>query len=398
MAIRFLTAGESHGPALVGIIEGLPAGLSVSEEQINRWLTRRQGGYGRGKRMSIEADRVRFLSGLRFGKTTGAPLALLIENRDRVNWEKIMPLLASGEPEEKRITAPRPGHADLPGGIKYLHGDLRDVLERASARETALRVAVGAVASLLLDHFSIKTVSFVSAIGAIKASAPWEKWDAVQIEQARGASLYCPDRDAEKKMIKEIERAGEGGDSLGGVFEVHVEGVPVGLGSYVHWDRRLDAALAGALMSIPGVKGVEIGLGFGAAEKKGSQVHDQLFLDDKGGLCRRTNRAGGLEGGVTNGETIVLRAAMKPIPTLQRPLSSVDLATGLPCTAAVERADICAVPAASVVGEAAVAWTIAGAFLEKFPGDSIRELETAYRNYQNMVEGYLYKNNDKNKD
>jgi len=394
--MRFLTAGESHGPALTGIIEGIPAGLSINDNYINEQLIRRQGGYGRGGRMSIEKDRVKFLSGIRFGKTTGSPLTLIIENKDWSNWEKVMSQQAVDESRDREITTPRPGHADLPGGIKYQHRDLRNVLERASARETAMRVAVGSVAALLLEQFGIKTVSFVTAVGGVKAdNHTLQEWNVAQIKKARTSLLYCLDSQAEQLMVERIDRAKEEGDSLGGVFEIHVEGVPTGLGSHVHWDRRLDCMLAGALMSIPAIKGVEIGLGFAAAARKGSEAHDELFLDERGKIFRATNRAGGLEGGITNGETLVLRAAMKPIPTLMKPLSSVNLATHTLSPASVERSDVCAVPAASVVGEAVVSWEIARAFLQKFSGDSLREIEGAYKSYQGLVTEYLGENDDK---
>ncbi|HHU76980.1 MAG TPA: chorismate synthase [Firmicutes bacterium] len=395
--MRFLTAGESHGPALVGIIEGIPAGLAINEDFINEQLSRRQGGYGRGGRMSIEKDRIKFLSGIRFGLTTGSPLALLIENKDWPNWEKVMSQQPRDRTHERSITTPRPGHADLAGGIKYQHEDLRNVLERASARETAIRVAIGALSSLLLGHFAIYTTSFVIAIGGIKASRKFSKGlSTAEIKKKRGSMLYCLDGKAENLMVEEIDRAKNEGDTLGGVFEIHVEGLPSGLGSHVHWDRRLDNILAGALMSIPAIKGVEVGLGFEAAARRGSKAHDELLLNEKGKICRTSNHAGGLEGGISNGETIVLRATMKPIPTLVKSLSSVDLQTRSLNPAAVERSDTCAVPAASVVGEAVVSWEIAKAFLQKFSGDSLSEVEEAYWNYQNNVREYLGENNVEN--
>lgn len=393
--MRFLTAGESHGPALTGIIEGIPAGLPVNEDYINGQLSRRQGGYGRGGRMSIEKDRVKFLSGVRFGKTTGSPLALLIENKDWSNWEKVLSRRSLDESREREITTPRPGHADLAGGMKYRHSDLRNVLERASARETAMRVAIGSLSSLLLEHFDVYTVAFVTGIGGVRAdSRIYKDWNAAEIKRNRSPLLYCLDKNAESLMVEQIDRAKNEGDSLGGVFEIHVQGAPAGLGSHVHWDRRLDCILAGALMSIPAIKGVEIGLGFDAAARKGSETHDELFLDEKGRITRATNRAGGLEGGITNGETIVLRAAMKPIPTLMKPLSSVDLSTHSLNPAAVERSDVCAVSAASVVGEAVVSWEIAKAFLQKFSGDSLAEMERAYNEYRNTLKDYLGENDD----
>ena len=375
---------------LIGIIEGLPAGLTLDEEFINRQLARRQGGYGRGGRMSIEKDRVKFLSGVRFGQTTGSPLALAIENKDWENWQKVMSPDPREGTKEKMVTRPRPGHADLAGGLKYLHRDLRNVLERASARETAMRVAIGSIAALLLRHFGIVSTSYVVAIGTISCPLRYrgERVGAIR-EKTEGSLLCCPDREAEKLMLEQIDEAQKRGDTLGGVFEILVEGIPPGLGSHVHWDRRLDCRLAGALMSIPGIKGVEIGLGFAAAGKPGSMVHDAIVLDEEGKISRGSNYAGGLEGGVTNGEDLLLRAAMKPIPTLRTPLSSVDLLTGEAVQATVERSDVCALPAAAVVGEAAVLWELAKSFLEKFSGDSLKEVELSWKNYQELMKDYL---------
>lgn len=393
MQMRYLSAGESHGPALLGIIEGLPAGLAIKEDYINQQLSRRQGGYGRGGRMSIEKDQLKILSGVRFGKTTGAPLALEIKNRDWVNWQKTMSKDPLDETSEKKISSPRPGHADLAGGIKYFHRDLRDVLERASARETAMRVAIGSIASLLLQHFHIESAAHIIAVGDIEVSSNNRQWSISDIkEKIAGSLLYCVDAEAEKLMKERIDLTRETGDTLGGVFEVLVEGIPPGLGSHVQWDRRLDRRLAGALMSIPGIKGVEIGLGFSAAKRPGSLVHDTIVWDENKKISRSANHAGGLEGGITNGQPLLLRAAMKPIPTLRKALPSIDLATGETKNAAVERSDICAVAAASVVGEAVVAWEIARAFLEKLSRDSITELELAYRNYLELVQRYLEKN------
>jgi chorismate synthase len=388
--MRYLTAGESHGPALVGIIEGLPAGLKIEEDYLNRQLARRQGGYGRGGRMSIEKDRVQFLSGIRFGRTTGSPLALMIENKDWQNWQKVMSQHPADETDERMITCPRPGHADLAGGIKYFHRDLRNVLERASARETAMRVAIGSVAALLLSHFQIKSAGYVCAVGGIEAAPRRPEWGVEMIRQKTSCSpLYCLDEEAEQLMIAAIDRAREQGDTLGGVFEIVVEGLPPGLGSHVQGDRRLDGRLAGALMSIPGIKGVEIGLGFAAAGKYGSEVHDTMSFEQGKKISRSSNHAGGLEGGMTNGEPLVIRAAMKPIPTLKKALPSIDLATGEMKNAAVERSDVCAVPAAAVIGEAQVAWDVARAFLEKFTGDSLIEIEAGWRHYRQLVQDYL---------
>lgn len=393
--MRYLTAGESHGPVLTAIVEGLPAGLALTEDYVNGQLRRRQGGYGRGGRMKIEADRVRFLAGVRGGATTGAPVALAIENRDWENWREVMAPGPEARLSGKVLTRPRPGHADLAGACKYGHKDLRNVLERASARETAVRVAVGAVARRFLEELEVEIFAHVVRIGPVAASsspdllpetaelappAVRERLRAFR-EAVDRSPVYCLDAGAGERMVREIDRAREGGDTLGGIFEVRVYGLPPGLGSYVHWDRRLDGRLAAALMSIPGIKGVEIGAGFGAAALPGSAAHDEIFYASGRGFYRRTNRAGGLEGGVTNGEPLVLRAAMKPIPTLGRPLASVDLFTREPAPAAVERSDICAVPAASVIGEAVVAWELAVACLEKFGGDTLAEVVRARSAY-----------------
>ncbi|MDO9534475.1 MAG: chorismate synthase [Bacillota bacterium] len=388
--MRYLSAGESHGPSLVGIIEGLPAGLTIKEDYLNQQLARRQGGYGRGGRMSIEKDRLKILSGVRFGKTTGSPLSLMIENKDWMNWKKVMSTDPLDETGERKVTTPRPGHADLAGGIKYFHRDLRNVLERASARETAMRVAVGSIATLLLAHFHIISAGYVVAVGDVKASSRELDLTAGVIkEKTVDSPFYCLDGKAEQLMREKVDQARERGDTLGGVFEVIVEGLPPGIGSHVHWDRRLDGRLTGALMSIPGIKGVEIGLGFDAAGKPGSLVHDPIVLDEHKKIYRASNHAGGLEGGITNGEVVVLRAAMKPIPTLMKALSSIDLASGQMRDAVVERSDICAVPAASVVGEAVVNWEIGKAFMEKFSGDSMIEVEMAWQSYMNLVKDYL---------
>ncbi len=399
--MRYLTAGESHGPALTGIIEGLPSGLLLDEGFISAQLARRQGGYGRGGRMALEKDRVRFLAGVRFGRTLGSPVTLLIENKDWVNWQDIMspsPLPEQAgdaendqsrlnkEGESRAVTSPRPGHADLAGGLKYGHRDLRNVLERASARETAMRVAIGAVAGLLLRHFQIDLAAFVLSVGDVEAEVPERDFPLAELRGAVAESeLYCPDLSATREMIQAILQTREEGDTLGGIFEVRVDGLPPGLGSHVQADRRLDGRIAAALMSIPGIKGVEVGLGFEAARRKGSRVHDAILTDEKAGFVRETNRAGGLEGGITNGEQLVVRAAMKPIPTLLNALPSVDLRTMEPVKAAVERSDVCAVPAASVVGEAVVAWELARAFCEKFGGDSMTELEQSFQHYQEIM-------------
>jgi chorismate synthase len=373
--LRYLTAGESHGPALVAVIEGMPAGLGLDAAYINAQLARRQGGYGRGARMKIEADAVRFLSGVRVGFTLGSPITLYIENKDWANWSQIMSPGPDAQAEERAVTRPRPGHADLAGVLKYGHRDIRNVLERSSARETAARVAAGTVARKLLEELGVEITGHVVQIGGITAdNGDGALSLAVIKERAAASQLLCADGKAEQEMIAAIDKARADGDSLGGVFEIRAAGVPLGLGSYVQWDRKLDARLAAALMSIQAVKGVEVGLGFAAAARAGSQVQDEIFYEGGRGFYRQTNRAGGIEGGMSNGEEIVLRAAMKPIPTLYRPLRSVDLVSKEPFEASVERSDVCAVPAACVAGEAVTAWELACACLEKFGGDSMDEL------------------------
>ncbi|HWQ76921.1 MAG TPA: chorismate synthase [Syntrophomonas sp.] len=368
--LRYLTAGESHGPALNAIIEGMPAGLELSAEYINRQLARRQQGYGRGGRMQIEKDQAEILSGVRDGKTLGSPICLQMKNRDWSNWSEIM---AAGQAdiESRRVTVPRPGHGDLAGHIKYGHEDLRNILERASARETAARVAACTVGRRLIEQFGMKIYSHVIQIGDVQARSV-ELQEIIDL--APQSELFCADPEAETRMKQAIDQAREQGDSLGGIFEIIVSNVPVGLGSHVHWDRKLDGRLAGALMSIQAIKGVEIGLGFAAAGLPGSRVHDEIY-GGKPDFKRGSNHAGGLEAGITNGQNLVLRAAMKPIATLYNPLTSVDLETGEKALASVERSDICAVPAAAVVGEAVTAFELAVALLEKFGGDSIGEIQ-----------------------
>ncbi|AKX96980.1 chorismate synthase [Neomoorella thermoacetica] len=378
--LRYLTAGESHGRGLSVIVEGLPAGVPLTDGDINTWLTRRQGGYGRGGRMAIERDQAEILAGVRGGLTLGSPIALFIANRDWENWQEIM---APG-PEARAarvVTRPRPGHADLAGGLKYHQADLRNILERASARETAARVAAGAVAAVLLKELAIELAFHVVRIGPVEVREQVD-WEAAC--RAVESPVYCADPEAGRAMVAAIEEARQQGDTLGGVVEVLARGVPAGLGSHVHWDRRLDGRLAQALMSIPAIKGVEIGAGFRVAALPGSRAHDAIAYRKGQGFYHPTNRAGGLEGGLTNGETLVLRAAMKPIPTLMHPLPSVDLVTKQPATASIERSDVCAVPAAAVVAAAAVAWVLAGAILEQFGGDYlpvIQERLAAYRQY-----------------
>jgi chorismate synthase len=382
IAMRYLTAGESHGSQLTTIIEGIPSNLKITAEQINEELVRRQKGYGRGRRMKIEKDAVQIVSGIRHGKTTGAPVALVVENKDWKNWDKIMGPEPLSEKEEKevkrRLSRPRPGHADLNGAIKYGHRDLRDVLERSSARETTMRVAAGAVAKQLLAAVGIQVGGHVVEIGGVKS----EKQDYDSLEQlskvTEASPVRCYDQRAEKQMIEAIDQAKTNGDSIGGAVEVIVEGVPIGLGSHVHYDRKLDGKIAAAVMSINAFKGVEFGIGFEAAKRFGSKVHDEIIWDETHGYRRRTNNLGGFEGGMTNGMPIVVRGVMKPIPTLYKPLQSVDIETKEPFGASIERSDNCAVPAASVVCEAVVAWEVANAVLEKFSGDRIGEIKETF--------------------
>jgi chorismate synthase len=390
--LKFTTAGESHGKGLVAIVEGLPAGLPVSADWVDRDLARRMLGYGRGARMKIERDRVEFLSGVRAGETLGSPVALLVRNRDWENWEDVM--AAEGTPGDlrrRRVTRPRPGHADLVGVLKYDRLDARDILERASARETVARVAAGALARRLLDEFGVDVGSHVVSLGGVRAAPPaelpWPLNDAADRSEIR-----VLDPSVEAAVVARIDRAKKDGDTLGGEIEVVARGLVVGLGSHVSWDRKLDARLAGILMSIPAVKGVEIGLGFEAARRPGSAVHDPIQAgadagpaggegappvpgDARGGFARRSNNAGGLEGGMTTGEPLVVRVAMKPISTLMAPLPTVDLVSGAPASAQSERSDVTAVPAMGVIAEALVAIVLADAMLEKFGGDSLTEMK-----------------------
>jgi chorismate synthase len=386
MKLRYLTAGESHGPSLTAIVEGMPANLPIREEEINRHLARRQQGYGRGGRMKIERDQVTFLSGVRWGKTLGAPITLSIRNRDWANWDKKMSPHAEDRVEGIAVTHPRPGHADLSGVLKYRQGDARNILERSSARETAARVAVGALCAKFLRELGVEVLGYVTEIGGVRAEGCETDYRS-RFERSEASSCRTYDPEAEQGMIAAIDRAKGAGDSLGGVVEVAVLGAPVGLGSHVHWDRRLDGRLAGAVMSIQAFKGVEIGLGFAAARLPGSQVHDEIDYGEKG-FSRRTNRAGGVEGGMTNGEPIVVRGAMKPIPTLYQPLQTIDLATKNPFAATVERSDVCAVPAAAVVAEAAVAIEMAAAFLDKFGGDAMEEVKENLASYRRHVQAF----------
>jgi chorismate synthase len=377
--LRYLTSGESHGPELSAIIEGLPSHVPIEEAYINHQLYRRQQGYGRGYRMKIESDTVRITSGVRFGKSLGTPIALHIENRDWKNWQEKMAIQGDPPANLAVVTKPRPGHADLAGALKYDHTDIRNVLERASARNTATLVACGAVARQFLAQFDIQIFSHVVQLGGVQAKIPELPFSELA-DLAEQSQVRCADAEAEKRMIQEIEQAKQAGDTVGGTFEVIAVGVPVGLGSYAQPDRRLDGRLAASLMSIQAIKGVEIGLGFEAARLPGSRVHDEIVYED-GMYRRKSNGAGGIEGGISNGAPIVVRAAMKPIPTLYKPLQSVDMVTKEPFQASIERSDTCAVPAAAVVGEAVVGWTLAQAFLEKFGGDSLEEVKRNYESY-----------------
>ncbi len=388
MRLTFHTAGESHGQALVVIVEGAPAGLALAAADIDRELGRRMKGHGRGARMKIEQDRVEILAGVRAGETLGSPLALQIINKDWANWADVMsPEGTPGELRRRRVTRPRPGHADLVGLLKYDRLDARDILERASARETAARVAAGAVARTLLSHFGVEVGSHVISLGGIQAQVP-DPLPAPLNRASDDSPVRTLDREAGAEMVRRIDQAKAEGDTLGGEVEVVATGLVVGLGSYVSWDRRLDGRLGGQLCSIPAVKGVEIGMGFHGARMPGSAVHDAIHRssvspsgDTRGGFCRASNNAGGLEGGMTTGEPLVVRVAMKPISTLMRPLQTVDLVTGEEAKAQSERSDVTAVPALGVIAEAMVALVLADAMIEKFGGDSLGEMRRNYDGY-----------------
>ncbi|MGB4600363.1 MAG: chorismate synthase [Trichlorobacter sp.] len=389
--MRYFTAGESHGPQLTAIIEGLPAGLELASAMLDEQLARRQQGYGRGDRMKIEQDRVEILSGVRWGRTLGSPVTLVVKNRDWENWLEKMSPLVEHEGLAEPVTRPRPGHADLDGAMKYNHRDVRNILERSSARETAVRVAVGAVARQFLKSLGITMGGYVTELGGIVAAPPAAAYPTLW-QQAAVSELFCCDPSAEAEMKHLIDHTKAAGDTLGGVVEVQVLGLPPGLGSHVQWDRKLDARLAMALMSIQAIKGVEVGLGFEAARRPGSQVHDEITYNPAvlgqgatTAYLRPTNHAGGLEGGMTNGEPLVVRAAMKPIPTLYTPLRSVDLVTHQPYEASVERSDTCAVPAALVVAEAVVAIELVCGLQEKFGGDSVEELRRNLNSYLTVL-------------
>ncbi|RJQ33111.1 MAG: chorismate synthase [Actinobacteria bacterium] len=372
--LKYMSAGESHGQALVSIIEGIPSGLSLTHADINAELARRKLGFGRGARMKIENDKAKILSGVRFGYTIGSPVSLLIENKDWPNWQEMM---AVDSGKSAAVTTPRPGHADLAGVLKHQSGDIRNVLERSSARSTASLVAIGAIAKKLLSAFGISIVSEVKSIGEVSCTCGQIK----DIAKVDSSPVRCQDDNASKEMVKAIEKAAKEGQSLGGTFEVAIFGLPAGLGNYSSFERRLDGKICGAIASIPAIKGVEIGKGFELASLKGSCAHDEIFYDKNKGYHHKTNNAGGLEGGMTNGETLLITAAMKPIPTLGNPLKSVDIITKEQTLAFKERADVCAVPAAAVIAEAAVGLVLAEAFLEKFGGDSLGETKRNFDSY-----------------
>ncbi|MEJ7759478.1 MAG: chorismate synthase [Gemmatimonadaceae bacterium] len=385
--LRFTTAGESHGPALISILEGAPSGIPLLASDVDADLARRQQGYGRGRRMQIERDAVEFLSGIRAGHTIGSPVAMLIRNRDWANWSSIMDAAPdpTDAPRKRAITRPRPGHADLAGMLKYDRDDARDILERASARETTARVAAGAVCRKLLAEVGVTIGSHLVELGGVRSAVPVELPADINGVAAR-SPLRTLDSNAEAEMIAGIDAARESGDTLGGVCEVVCRGLPIGMGSHISWDRKLDGRIGAAMMSIPAVKGVEIGLGFEAARRRGSQVHDEIHASPDnaraGDTTRHTNRAGGLEGGMTTGEALVVRVAMKPISTLMRPLATIEMETGAPAAAVAERSDVTAVPAMGVIAEAMLAFVLAQALIEKFGGDSLSEL---HRN----LDGYL---------
>lgn len=388
--MRYITAGESHGPELTAIIEGLPAGMPLSAEDINHELARRQAGYGRGGRMLIETDRVRITSGVRHGKTLGSPLTMVVENKDWKNWTKVMSIEEVEEKQKKlrRVARPRPGHADLVGGMKYHHDDLRNVLERSSARETTMRVAIGAVAKKILSELGIEVAGHVTMLGGIKATIP----EGITVSEVKAISeasdVRVVDPTVESDIRQLIDQTKRNGDTIGGVVEVLVGGVPAGLGSYVQWDKKLDAKIAQAVVSINAFKGAEFGVGFEAGVLPGSKVMDEILWNEEDGYTRRSNNLGGFEGGMTNGEPIVVRGVMKPIPTLYKPLQSVDMDTKQPYKASVERSDSTAVPAASVVAESVVATVVANEILEKFSSDSFEELVQAVKEYREYLKNY----------
>jgi chorismate synthase len=397
--LRYFTAGESHGPCLTIIIDGVPAGFAVDLSKINHDLWRRQQGYGRGGRMLIEKDEVQFRSGIRWGETLGSPVAFGIENRDWKNWKKKMSTAPEDRDETIAVTKPRPGHADLNGVLKYDRSDIRDILERASARDTVSRTAVGSFCKQLLSPFGIRVMGYIRSIGNVTSSLDGLSYEETYA-RAEESPVRTADSAAEEKMIALIEECKKEGNTLGGIFEIVALGIPPGLGTHTQWDRKLDGRLAQSLMSIQAIKGVEIGLGFEMARRRGSQVHDEIFFDPAKmvtegtprivptGFYRGSNNSGGTEGGMSNGAPLVVRVAMKPISTLMSPLQSVDLRSKQPTDASVERSDVCAAPAAAVVGESVVAFELANAFLDKFGGDSLREIRRNYESYLEQIKNF----------
>ena len=384
--LRFITAGESHGPELVAVIEGAPAGFEIDIARINQDLARRQKGYGRGGRMAIEKDEARPVSGIRFGRTMGSPVTFIVENRDFKNWEKRMSADPRDRAEAKVVTRPRPGHADLAGVLKYNLEDIRDVLERASARETTARVAIGAFARQLIAPFGVQVLGYVVSIGSVEAKAPRNLAIEELARVTEESQVRVADAAAEQAMIAEIDECKKEGDTLGGVVEVIAAGLPVGLGSHVQWDRKLDGRLAHALLSLQAVKGVEVGIGFEAARVRGSQLHDEIGYDrELRHFTRHSNNSGGTEGGMSTGEPLRVRVAFKPLSTLMRPLKSADIKSKAEAVGAIERSDVCAIPAAAVIAETVVAYELANAFLEKFGGDSLAEITRNYQGYLEQV-------------
>jgi chorismate synthase len=387
--MRFLTAGESHGPQLTAIVEGMPAGFNIDPARINQDLARRQKGYGRGGRMAIERDEVRIVSGVRFGQSMGSPITMVVENLDYKNWLKRMSIDPQDRAEGRPVTRPRPGHADLAGVLKYNLDDIRNVLERASARETTARVAIGGLARQILEPFGIEVLGYVVSIGEIKAETPASMALGELRRITEDSQVRVADAAAERAIIDEIDKCKKTGDTLGGVVEVTAAGLPVGLGSYVQWDRKLDARLAFALLSLQAAKGVEFGMGFGAAAVRGSQLHDEIGYDaDARQFTRLSNNSGGSEGGMSTGEPLRVRVAFKPLSTLMQPLRSVDIRTKAEAVGTIERSDVCAIPAAAVIAEAVVAYELANTFLEKFGGDSFTEISRNFQTYLEQVRAF----------
>ena len=388
MTIRYVTSGESHGRHLTAVLEGIPAGVPITEAEVNESLSRRQHTFGRGERQQyIESDAARFVSGVRHGQTLGSPITMIVDNKDWTNWEKIMSVLDSDFDEKFALVRPRPGHADLAGAIKYNRYDTRDILERASARETAARTAVGAVCQKFLEQFGIRVYSWVVEVGGVKAKLPKESPEEIS-KKAKESPMQCPDPVATQKMMEAILAAKKAGDTLGGIYEVWATGLPVGLGSHTQWDLKLDGLLAQAIMSIQAHKAVEFGRGFEMGRSKGSDVHDEIFYDEDKGFFRKTNNAGGIEGGMSNGEPLVLRAAIKPLASLRKPLNSVHLRTKAALRAEIVRSDVAPVAAAAIIGEAVASITLAQAFVTKFGGDSLREISDNFARYQAYVKSY----------